>query len=615
MARSTNIGADLPAATSATHIDPEVPPVPPDALRGLVTAARQQVTMGRLGALAVALGIGAAIATCTAGAAAAEEGDSTSSSPSASTSTSGSESSPATARSSNPGTVSGPTTTKPSPVRDDAEPTAASTSGGSASVSAQVAKDRSPLTRSSTGTVRIGPQTITGSLPGAASGSSVTTNTAVKDPAPLAGATTASGEDSDDAGVPTGALVSRADAVVSGALSMLSHKSVAAAMANAPALWSSAAMAGSPNTNGATATVPDQDSTAATTATSIRQSPEASTTSSADVRADSAPVVATAATTTSASTVSASTASASAPSATTATTQTPPFFPGADWLWNPIASNAAVATDSATWVSYLSAAGTQHVADLYDYGVTLLSTSDITSTTPRYRVTFTEKWGSNPFGSYTVPIPKGTEIPPGSDGQIAILDPKTGQAFGIWQAKYNRKTNTWSGSWGGMTPINGNGIDTSGSTTATGIARYAGVITTAEFSAAVAANTGINHALAVSSNIAGPGFVGPAIKSDGTNLAGVAVPMPEGYRIQLDPSIDVDAIPGITPAEKVIAKTLQTYGAYVVDQGATALAFIFQKVPGSTSSNPGTAYTSAGLGWDYADMSNIPWTQLRVLSA
>ncbi len=266
-------------------------------------------------------------------------------------------------------------------------------------------------------------------------------------------------------------------------------------------------------------------------------------------------------------------------------------------------------------MSYLSAPNTQHVADLYAYGVTLVSGSSITTSTPRYRVTFTEKWGANPFGSYSVPIPKGTPIPPGSDGQIAILDPKTGQVFGIWQAKYNSKTNTWSGSWGGMTPINGNGIDTSGSATATGISRYAGVITTAEFSAAIAANTGLNHALVVSSNIAGPGFVGPAIKSDGTNLAGVAVPMPEGYRIQLDPSIDVDAIPGITPAEKVIAKTLQTYGAYVVDQGNSALAFIFQTVPGATSSNPGAAYTSAGLAWDYADMPDIPWSALRVLAA
>jgi hypothetical protein len=132
---------------------------------------------------------------------------------------------------------------------------------------------------------------------------------------------------------------------------------------------------------------------------------------------------------------------------------------------------------------------------------------------------------------------------------------------------------------------------------------------------AIAANTGLSHALVVSSNIAGPGFVGPATKSDGTNIAGVPTPIPEGYRIQLDPSIDVDAIPGITPAERVIAKTLQTYGAYVVDQGDATLAFVFQMEPDATStSNPGAVWTSAGLTWDYYDMADIPWTQLRVIA-
>jgi len=303
----------------------------------------------------------------------------------------------------------------------------------------------------------------------------------------------------------------------------------------------------------------------------------------------------------------------SSPSPASASPQ--PYFPTANWLWQPIASNPVIAADSALWVSYLSAAGTQHVANLYQYSVTLVSGSSVTRRTPRYTVKLTANWGPNPFGSNTVPIPKGTRIPPGSDGQIAIMDPTTGKAFSIWQAKYNSKTNTWSGSWGGMAPISGNGIDTSGSGTGAGISRYAGVVTAAEFSAAIAANTGLSHALVVSSNIAGPGFVGPATKSDGTNIAGVATPIPEGYRIQLDPAIDVDAIPGITPAERVIAKTLQTYGAYVVDQGDATLAFVFQMEPDATStSNPGAVWTSAGLTWDYYDMADIPWTQLRVIA-
>ncbi len=195
------------------------------------------------------------------------------------------------------------------------------------------------------------------------------------------------------------------------------------------------------------------------------------------------------------------------------------------------------------------------------------------------------------------------------------MDPVTGQAYGIWQAKYDSATDTWSGSWGGRTPINGNGIDQTGSATAAGISRAAGVVTAAEFDAAVAANTGLSHALMFSTDIAGPGFVSPANKSDGTNIAGVTTPIPQGYRIQLDPSINVDAIPGITPGEKVIAKTLQTHGAYVIDQGSARMAFAFETVPDATSdSNPGAVYTNAGFAWDYYDMTNIPWSQLRVIA-
>ncbi|WP_052960294.1 carbohydrate-binding domain-containing protein [Mycobacterium sp. EPa45] len=296
-------------------------------------------------------------------------------------------------------------------------------------------------------------------------------------------------------------------------------------------------------------------------------------------------------------------------------TQTPPYFQAADWLWKPIAANPVIAANSATWVTYLSAADAQHVADLYDSGVTLVSATQITASTPRYDVKFTEPWGSDPFGSYTVAIPLGLNLPSGSDRQIAILDPNTGKAYGLWQASYDGTTNTWSAAWGGMTDLSGNGIDTSGSATATNIARYAGVVTAAEFSAAVAAHTGINHALFISSDIAGALFTGPATKSDGTNLAGVTTPIPEGTRIQLDPSINVDAIPGISDAEKVIAKTLQTYGAYVGDQGGARMAFVFEVTSDAASpTKPGAVWTGAGLSWDYYDMAAIPWSQLRVLA-
>jgi len=287
----------------------------------------------------------------------------------------------------------------------------------------------------------------------------------------------------------------------------------------------------------------------------------------------------------------------------------------ADWLYKPIPANPALAADNSTWVSYLFDPAAKRVADLYNEGVTLIPASAITGSTPRYDLSFTEDWGADPFGANTVPIPKGTRVPPGSDGQIAILDPGSGKAYGLWQAEYNSAKDTWSASWGGMTDLNGSAIDQSGSATGTNMARYAGIVTAAEFRRAVAANTGLDHALFVSSDIAGSRFVPPATKSDGANRAHVPAAIPEGSRIQLNPTVDVDAIPGITAAERVIAKTLQTHGAYVGDQGGARMAFIFEFVPDATSGDhPGAVWSGAGLEWDYYDMNKIPWSQMRVLA-
>lgn len=292
------------------------------------------------------------------------------------------------------------------------------------------------------------------------------------------------------------------------------------------------------------------------------------------------------------------------------------YFPSADWLWKPIATDPPLAADSDTWVGYLSEPGSQHVAELYREGTTLIPVTAVTGSTPRYDITFTQPWGSDPFGDHSVPIPLGTHVPQyeGGDGHLAIQDPATGQVFGLWQTKFDATTNNWTASWGGMTPINGNGVDTSGSATATNLSRYAGVVTAAEMTAAITAGSGLNHALVFATDIAGPGFVAPATKSDGTNAAGVATPIPEGYRVQLDPAVNVDAIAGITPGEKVIAKTLQTHGAYVVDKGSARMAFAFEAVPGSSDSNAGTVWTDTGLTWDYYDMDRIPWSELRVLA-
>ena len=85
------------------------------------------------------------------------------------------------------------------------------------------------------------------------------------------------------------------------------------------------------------------------------------------------------------------------------------------------ASDAAVATDSATWVSYLSAPTRKRVASMYNYGVTLIPSSAVTTSTP-YDVKFkyVGSWGNDPFGSYTVALLQEPRSPP---APVAITNP------------------------------------------------------------------------------------------------------------------------------------------------------------------------------------------------
>lgn len=294
------------------------------------------------------------------------------------------------------------------------------------------------------------------------------------------------------------------------------------------------------------------------------------------------------------------------------------YFDTADWLWQALPQSPVLHPNSSTWTGYLSQGGSQHNASLYDYGVTIVAAAMINDSTPRYDIVFSNvpAWGSDPFAAYTVPIPLGTAIPPGSDGHLVVIDRDNDRVFGLWQATYDSGSDTWSASWGGMAPLHTTGIDTAGSATATGFSRLAGVVGAAEFTAAVSANTGLSHALFVTSNITSSSFVYPAIKSDGTNTGGVATPIPQGTRLYLDPSVDIDAISGITDGEKVIAKTLQTYGAYIGDKsdnvGAAVIGIMFEYTGGSS---PGAQYAAAGLAWDYYDMIHIPWSSLRFLQS
>lgn len=327
-------------------------------------------------------------------------------------------------------------------------------------------------------------------------------------------------------------------------------------------------------------------------------------------------------------------------------------FPDADWLWTPIPVDPVLDPNSENIGYYLAYPDvtSKRTISFGWYSNAVVYPSSINSSTPRYQMVVVgpdlyPDWGfdGSIFDDYQIPIPLGTQVPPGGDGHLVVIDPVYGKVFSFWQAHYDEGLDQWSASYGAISNMSGDGRDYVGSATATNLSRYAGIITLNEVAAGE-----IPHALFVASNICRPGagwvspsdpggtppFRYPATKSDGRNMASIPVEdtVVEGSRLQLDPSIDLEAIPGIKPIELAVGRAWQVYGAYVGDQGGNTWPPAVQA--GSIELWQGQDYTvfdpetddwdaipvppvlaQAGVGWDYFSLDNIPWVgNIRVLN-
>ena len=238
-------------------------------------------------------------------------------------------------------------------------------------------------------------------------------------------------------------------------------------------------------------------------------------------------------------------------------------------------------------------------AILYEFGIPMY---DADASSPRYSMNCTQNWGICALESALTGVPVPPEAVPhsGSDGAMVVVDWSTNKSYEFWQAR-RTPTGAWEASWGDISDLAGTG--TGSTATGAGISRLAGVVRTYEI-----AQGNIDHALVFGTNNTCRGtYRYPATKTDGGSQNANCIP--EGARIQLDPSIDVDAIPGITPGEKTVAKALQRHGAYCNDSAGTTMAFSFE-LPAAGEADP---YPGAGLAWDYYNMPHIPWNRLRVL--
>jgi hypothetical protein len=218
-----------------------------------------------------------------------------------------------------------------------------------------------------------------------------------------------------------------------------------------------------------------------------------------------------------------------------------------------------------------------------------------------YRIVCTRYGCDTPDPWFRIPWLAATSL--GSDQRLTVLDP-SGRELDMWDAQ--RSQAVWRAGSRAVLSSQRSGLTCArtarcGHANAVGFAQLAGVIRPEEI-----AQGRIDHALVITTPFTRSGFFAcPAKHSDGKFDDPRAIP--EGARVQLDPSIDVDALP-ISSLGKVIARALQVYGAYVNDTGGT--------VSIGAESNRGRGYDAwakAGLTADSPNLSELPWNRLRVL--
>lgn len=159
----------------------------------------------------------------------------------------------------------------------------------------------------------------------------------------------------------------------------------------------------------------------------------------------------------------------------------------------------------------------------------------------------------------SLPIPSNAKASAGSDSSIVIVDPKTGDEWGVWQL--NRDSGDWRGTNGYHYNIRWSAVPPSGfGSRGSGLPYLAGLVRPCEI-----ARGRIDHALAFAYDFPTGQIVYPATKSDGKGAVGTDVP--EGARLQLNPRLSKRQIRawGCAGACLTIARALQRYGMYVID--------------------------------------------------
>ncbi|UUP15417.1 carbohydrate-binding domain-containing protein [Aeromicrobium wangtongii] len=241
----------------------------------------------------------------------------------------------------------------------------------------------------------------------------------------------------------------------------------------------------------------------------------------------------------------------------------------ADSIWNtPLPATATVDPRSAGWVAQLDAAVDGVSMNSTDWTTTVYNAPAGTPTTD---VAIT-----NNGTSLTIPWQSWWSPTADSDGHIAIIDDATGCLYEFQSFDRDAMTAIASASYNVAT---GSGNHIAGPAHSGGETSYlAGMITPQDMDAGV-----IDHALRYAMPNNAPTFVYPGTRSDGSELDGV----PEGTRMRLDPAIDVDdPALALTPAQRMVARALQTYGGFNADSSSSFALYARSTADGTSYSVP-----------------------------
>ena len=225
------------------------------------------------------------------------------------------------------------------------------------------------------------------------------------------------------------------------------------------------------------------------------------------------------------------------------------------------------------------------------------------SVSPLYKVGCT-KYDCDSTVSFRIPLYAAPST--GSDHHLVVIDSETGKELDMWLAAHEQATDSWTAAARYVTDPNGWGAicgqkQHCGAAVAAGFAAFGGIVRPEEI-----AQGHIDHALFFTTPYTRKDYIAcPATHTDGQHLEPAAIP--QGARIQLDPTFDVDAQPW-PRWEKVLARALQKYGAYLGDTG-DSLSFAAE----ATLDRGYDAWSMVGVP-AFASLGNLPWSKFRILA-